>query len=53
MQRLKAMLMTSADPHDTPLVREPAVFGMLPVYILIVMGVLLWEWILRRKMNIV
>ncbi len=53
IQRLKAMLMTSADPHDTPLVREPDLFGLLPIYILLVMGVLLWEWILRRRMNIV
>jgi uncharacterized membrane protein len=53
IQHLKAMLMTSADPHDTPLVREPALFGMLPFYILLVMGVLLWEWVLRRRINIV
>jgi hypothetical protein len=53
IQRLKAMLMTSADPHDSPLVREPALFGVLPVYILLVMGILLWEWVLRRRMNIV
>jgi len=53
MERLKAMLMTSADPHDTPLVSAPALFGLLPIYILLVMGVLLWEWILRRRMNIV
>ena len=53
MERIKAMLMTSADPHDAPLVRAPALFGVLPVYILLVMGALLWEWILRRRMNIV
>jgi len=53
IQRLKAMLMTSADPHDSPLVSEPALFGVLPVYILLVMGILLWEWALRRRMNIV
>jgi hypothetical protein len=47
------MLMTNADSHDTPLVRKPAIFGVLPVYILLVMGVLLWEWVLRRRMNIV
>jgi uncharacterized membrane protein len=51
VERLKAMLMTGADPHDTPLVN--ALFGVLPVYILLVMGILLWEWILRRRMNIV
>lgn len=53
IQRLKAMLMTSADPHDTPLVREPDLFGVLPIFILLVMSVLLWEWVLRRRMNIV
>lgn len=53
IERLKAMLMTGADPHDTPLVEKPDLFGLLPVYILLVMGVLLWEWTLRRKMNIV
>jgi hypothetical protein len=53
MERIKAMLMTSADPHDTPLVTAPALFGVLPFYILLVMGALLWEWILRRRMNIV
>jgi uncharacterized membrane protein len=53
IQHLKAMLMTSADPHDTPLVGEPALFGVLPFYILLVMGVLLWEWVLRRRINIV
>ncbi len=53
IQRLKAMLMTSADPHDTPLVREPALFGVLPIFILLVMSILLWEWVLRRRMNIV
>ena len=53
IERLKAMLMTSADPHDTPLVRAPALFGLLPIYILLVMGVLLWDWVLRRRMNIV
>jgi uncharacterized membrane protein len=53
IQRLKAMLMTSADPHDTPLVRAPALFGVLPFYILLVMGILLCEWVMRRRMNIV
>ena len=53
LERLEAMLMTSADPHDSPLVKEPALFGLLPVYILLVMGILFWEWILRRRINIV
>jgi hypothetical protein len=25
----------------------------LPLYIILLMGALLWEWILRRRMNIV
>lgn len=53
MERINAMLMTSAEPHDTPLVRAPALFNVLPFYILLVLGALLWEWILRRRMNIV
>ena len=53
MERIKAMLMTSADPHDTPLVRKPALFGVLPIFILLVMSILLWEWVLRRRLNIV
>ena len=53
IQRLKAMLMTSADPHDTPLVMEPTLFGVLPIFILLVMGILSWEWVTRRRMNIV
>ena len=53
IERLEAMLMTSADPHDEPLVTKPALFGLLPIYILLVLGVLLWEWLLRRRMNIV
>ena len=53
IQRLKNMLMTSADPHDTPLVMDPTLFGVLPVYILLVMGILAWEWVVRRRMNIV
>jgi len=53
MERINAMLMTSAEPHDTPLVSAPALFNVLPFYILLVLGALLWEWILRRRMNIV
>ncbi len=53
VENLEAMLVTLAEPHDTPLVRAPALFGVLPLYILLVMGVLLWEWFLRRRMNIV
>jgi len=53
IEHIEAMLLTDADPHDTPLVRSPALFGVLPVYILLVMGVLLWEWFLRRRLNIV
>jgi uncharacterized membrane protein len=53
MQRLEALLLTSADPHDTPLVRKAALFNLLPIYIILLMGAMLWEWILRRRMNIV
>ncbi len=53
IERLRAMLLTSADPHDTPLVMAPALFGVLPIFIVLVMSVLLWEWVLRRRMNIV
>jgi hypothetical protein len=53
MERLDALLMSSADLHDTPLVRKPALFNLLPIYIVLLMGALLWEWLLRRRMNIV
>ena len=53
MQRLEALLLTSADPHDTPLVKKGALFGLLPIYVILLMAAMLWEWILRRRMNIV
>jgi len=53
LKRLDALLMSSADLHDTPLVKKPALFNLLPIYIVLLMGALLWEWILRRRMNIV
>lgn len=53
LERLDALLMSSADLHDTPLVRKPALFNLLPIYIVLLMGALLWEWLLRRRMNIV
>lgn len=52
MERLETLLLTSGDPHDTPLVHKPAIFN-LPIYIILLMAVLLWEWILRRRMNII
>ncbi len=53
MRRLEALLLTSADPHDTPLVKKAALFNRLPIYIILLMAAMLWEWILRRRMNIV
>ena len=53
MQRLEALLLTSADPHDTPLVKKGALFDLLPIYVILLMAAMLWEWILRRRMNIV
>ena len=53
MRRLEALLLTSADPHDTPLVKKGALFGLLPIYVILLMAAMLWEWILRRRMNIV
>ena len=52
IERLKAMVMEGAGPHDFPLVRKPDIlYGTLPVYILLAMLVLAAEWILRRRMN--
>jgi len=53
LERLDALLLASADLHDTPLVKIAALFNLLPLYIILLMGALLWEWILRRRMNIV
>ena len=52
VQRLKAVLLLDEELRDTPLVRKPALFG-LPIYMVLLMGALLWEWILRRRMNII
>lgn len=53
IRRLKAMVMESAGPHDSPLVRKPDIlYGTLPVYVLLAMLVLAAEWILRRRMNL-
>lgn len=52
LQRLKAVLLLGEEMRDTPVVRKPALLG-LPIYIVLLMGALLWEWILRRRMNIV
>ena len=53
LERLNALLLASADLHDTPLVKKPALFNLVPLYVILLMGALLWEWILRRRMNIV
>ena len=53
LERLDEMLEASSDMRDTPVVRMAPLFNVLPAYIIILMGILLWEWILRRRMNIV
>lgn len=53
LKRLDALLLATADLHDTPLVKKAALFNLLPLYVILLMGALLWEWILRRRMNIV
>ena len=53
LERLNELLLASADLHDTPLVKIAALFNLLPLYIILLMGALLWEWVLRRRMNIV
>ena len=50
IQRLKAMVMDSAGPHDFPLVQKPDILT-LPLYVLLAMLVLSAEWIMRRRMN--
>ena len=50
--RLKSMVMESAGPHDSPLVQKPDIlFGTLPIFVLVAMLVLVAEWVLRRRMN--
>jgi uncharacterized membrane protein len=52
IRRLKALVMESAGPHDSPLVEKPDILrGSLPLYVLLAMLVLAAEWILRRRMN--
>jgi len=52
IQKLEAMLMASAGPHDFPLVRKPDIlYGTLPVYVLLAMLILAAEWIFRRRVN--
>ena len=53
LERLDELLLASAELHDTPLVKIAALFNLFPLYIILLMGALLWEWILRRRMNIV
>jgi uncharacterized membrane protein len=53
LKRLNALLLASADWHDTPLVKKAALFNLLPLYVILLMGALLWEWVLRRRMNLV
>ena len=52
MERLKAKMMASASPQDLPLVSKPDILrGTLPVYVLLAMMVLVGEWMMRRRMN--
>jgi len=52
MERLKAKMMASASPQDLPLVSKPAILhGILPLYVLLAMMVLVGEWMMRRRMN--
>ena len=53
LERLDELLLASSELHDTPLVKIAALFNLLPLYIILLMGALLWEWILRRRMNVV
>ncbi len=53
LERLDELLLASSELHDTPLVKIAALFNLFPLYIILLMGALLWEWILRRRMNIV
>jgi uncharacterized membrane protein len=53
LRRLEALVLTSADPHDTPLVGKLALFNIFPLYIILLMAAMLWEWVIRRRMNIV
>ena len=53
LERLDERLLASSELHDTPLVKIAALFNLFPLYIILLMGALLWEWILRRRMNIV
>jgi hypothetical protein len=53
LARLDDLLEASSDMRDTPVVRMAPLFNLLPLYIIILMGVLLAEWILRRRLNIV
>lgn len=52
IERLKAKVMATSSPQDLPLVRKPDIlFQTLPLYVLLVMLVLVGEWVMRRRMN--
>jgi hypothetical protein len=52
IERLKDNLMAAASPQDLPLVRKPDLLNhTLPVYVLLAMLVLVGEWVMRRRMN--
>jgi len=48
---LREKLVESGSPQDLALTQEPNILNVLPVYILLAMGVLIGEWVLRRRMN--
>jgi uncharacterized membrane protein len=52
-ERLRAMIVQSADARDIPLLSRPAIGDMLPVFVLAVMLVLLAEWVVRRRLKMV
>ena len=51
--RLQAMIEQSADAHDIPLLNNPAIGGILPVFVILAMFILLAEWIIRRRLKMV
>jgi len=51
IERLREKLVESGSPQDLALTQEPNILNVLPVYILLAMGVLIGEWVLRRRMN--
>jgi uncharacterized membrane protein len=53
VERLQAMIAQSANVHDIPLLSNPAIGGVLPVFVLVTMLILLAEWLVRRRLKMV